>query len=94
MASRVLLHDLRDYLPRRQISVDCPMRLTPAEVLVAGTLNAAWALGVQDEAGSLAPGKAADFLILDGPDYRLIPYRAGHNPVERVFLGGQGVFRK
>lgn len=68
------------------------MRFLPAESLVAATLNASWALGKQAEVGSLAPGKAADFLILDGDDYRLIPYRAGHNPVKTVFLAGEKVF--
>ena len=67
------------------------MRMTPAEALVAGTLNAAWALGMQDEVGSLAPGKWADFLVLGGDDYRLIPYRAGHNPVQSVFLSGREI---
>lgn len=67
------------------------LRLTPAEALVATTLNAAWALGRQTEVGSLAPGKWADFLILDSDDYRLVPYRAGHNPVRRVFLGGREI---
>jgi imidazolonepropionase len=64
------------------------MRLTPAEALVATTLNAAWALGMQEEVGSLAPGKQADFLVLDGSDFRLIPYQAGHNPIARVFQNG------
>jgi imidazolonepropionase len=67
------------------------MRLTPAESLVGTTLNAAWALGLAAEVGSLAPGKSADFLILDGPDFRLVPYRAGHNPVTSVFLGGRKI---
>ena len=67
------------------------MRLTPAESLVGATLNAAWALGKAAEVGSLAPGKMADFSILDGPDYRLVPYRAGHNPVASVFLAGQEI---
>lgn len=65
------------------------MRLSPAEALVACTLNAAWAVGKQGRVGSLAAGKQADFLILDGDDYRLIPYRAGHNPVAAVYLAGQ-----
>ena len=74
------------------MSIACTqMRLTPAESLVAATLNAAWALGQADQTGSLAPGKRADFVILDGPDYRLVPYRAGHNPVAAVFLGGQKI---
>ncbi len=67
------------------------MRMSPAEALVATTLNAAWALGLQAEVGSLAPGKRADFIVIDGEDYRLIPYRAGHNPVNLVFRSGQQV---
>ena len=67
------------------------MRLQPAEALVAATLNAAWALGRQDQVGSLAPGKWADFVVLDGDDHRLVPYRAGHNPAWRVFVGGRDI---
>jgi imidazolonepropionase len=74
------------------MSIACSqMRLTPGEALVASTLNAAWALGRQAVAGSLAPGKRADFVILDGDDYRLVPYRAAHNPVAGVFVGGQEI---
>ena len=74
------------------MSIACTqMRMTPAESLVGATLNAAWALGRAAEVGSLAPGKNADFIILDGPDYRLVPYRAGHNPVAAVFLGGEKI---
>lgn len=71
------------------MSIACTqMRMTPAESLAAATLNAAWALGLQKETGSLAPGKSADFVILDGEDYRLVPYHAGHNPAAAVFLRG------
>jgi len=74
------------------MSIACTqMRLTPAEALVAVTINAAWALKLNNEVGSLAPGKAADFLILDGDDYRLISYRAGHNPVAQVFQSGREI---
>lgn len=74
------------------MSIACSqMRLTPAEALVGATLNAAWALGRQAVAGSLAPGKRADFVILDGNDFRLVPYRAAHNPVAGVFVGGQEI---
>ena len=77
------------------MSIACTqMRLTPAETLVAVTLNAAWALGMQDEVGSLAPGRQADLLLLDGPDHRLVPYRAGHNPVAGVLVGGRKIFWK
>ncbi len=65
------------------------MRLSPAEALAAATVNAAWALRRGDECGRLAPGLAADFLLLDVDDYRLIPYFAGHNPVRAAFRGGR-----
>jgi imidazolonepropionase len=64
------------------------MKMSPAEVLVGTTLNAAWALGLQDEVGSLRPGKRADLLILDADDYRLVPYHAGRNPVARIVRAG------
>ena len=78
-------------LPLIQSIACTQMRMTPAESLVACTLNSAWALGLQDQTGSLAPGKAADFLILDGEDFRLVPYYAGHNPVARIFAGGEEI---
>ena len=78
-------------LPLIQAIACTQMRLTPAEALTACTINAAWALGRQDEVGSLAPGKQADFLQLDSDDYRLTPYRAGHNPVVGVWRAGSRV---
>ncbi len=78
-------------LPLIQSIACSQMRLSPAEALVASTLNAAWALGLQGEVGSLAPGKQADFLLLDGDDYRLVPYRAGHNPVVAAYRAGRAL---
>ena len=67
------------------------MRLTPAEAIVAATINAAYAIGMGDEVGSLEPGKKADILILDIPDYRHLAYHFGVNLVERVIKGGRVV---
>jgi imidazolonepropionase len=67
------------------------LRLTPAQALVATTLNAACALGLGDRLGSLAPGYAGDLLILDAPDYRHLGYRFGANPVAMVIKGGEVV---
>ena len=39
--------------------------LTAAEVLASATIVAARAMGIGDEAGSLAPGKRADLVVLD-----------------------------
>jgi imidazolonepropionase len=64
-------------------------KLTPAEALVAATINAAYSLGIADRVGSLAPGKLADILIADVPDYRHLAYRFGTNPIERVIKRGK-----
>jgi cytosine/adenosine deaminase-related metal-dependent hydrolase len=42
-----------------------PDQLTPVELLVMGTLNGAKAIGREMEAGSLEPGKRADFLLVE-----------------------------
>jgi imidazolonepropionase len=64
------------------------MRLTPAEAIVAATLNAAHAVGLGQKVGSLERGKEADILILDVPDHRHLAYRFGGNPVQAVFKRG------
>ena len=76
-------------MPLIQAIACTQMRMTPAESLTASTINAAWSLGRAAEVGSLAPGKQADFLILDADDYRLIAYHAGRNPVAAVYRGGR-----
>jgi imidazolonepropionase len=62
--------------------------LTPAEALVAATVNAAYAMGLGGEAGSLEPGKRADFLILNAPSYTYLPYRSEGNLVDTVVKDG------
>ncbi|MBE7553247.1 MAG: imidazolonepropionase [Anaerolineales bacterium] len=66
-------------------------RLLPAEALNAGTLNAAYALGLGHKLGSLEGGKQADVLIVNAPDYRHLAYQFGGNLVERVVKRGQVV---
>lgn len=63
-------------------------KLTPAEALVAGTINAAHAIGVGDRLGSLEAGKQADLLMLDAPDYRHLAYQFGGNLVAKVVKKG------
>ena len=70
------------------------MRMTPAEALVAATINAAYAVGLGERVGSLEPGKQADLLICDVPDYREIPYRFGVNLVHTVMKRGQIVYQQ
>jgi imidazolonepropionase len=67
--------------------------ITIKEALIGATLNAAKALKLEDRKGSLSPGKDADILILDIPNYKHIPYRLGHNPVKTVIRNGKTVLR-
>jgi imidazolonepropionase len=65
------------------------MKLTPAQAIAAATINAAAAIGLADRVGSLEPGKQADLIVLDVPDYRHLGYRFGTNLVKTVVKKGQ-----
>ena len=67
------------------------MEMTVEEAITAATLNAAAALELADEIGSLEEGKAADIILLELENYRQIPYFFGHNPVKTVICGGKVV---
>ena len=67
------------------------MKLTPAQAIAAATLNAARAIRREDVVGSLEPGKQADVLVLDVPDYRFLGYRYGTNLVQTVIKSGRVV---
>jgi imidazolonepropionase len=67
--------------------------VAPLPALVAATANPAWVLGLHDALGSLAPGRRADLLVLDGHHARTVPYRLGHNPVVQAVVGGEPVER-
>ncbi|MGY3087825.1 imidazolonepropionase [Hymenobacter sp. UYAg731] len=72
------------------LSVAClKMGLTPKEAVAAATINAAWAIGLAADCGSLAPGKRADVLVLNVGSVAEIPYWLGENPVREVIIGGQ-----
>ena len=64
------------------------MKMTPAEALIASTINAAFAIGKIDR-GSIAADWRADLLICDIPDYRHLTYHFGINHVETVIIGGK-----
>ncbi len=68
--------------------------LTPAQAIAAATINAAKAIGLDAQVGSLEPGKLADVLILDVPDYRHLGYRYGTNLVGSVLKAGRMVIEE
>jgi imidazolonepropionase len=63
-------------------------RLTPQEALAACTINAARALGLQHEIGTLEPGKRADFALWDIDRPAALAYAIGFNPCRGVVNGG------
>jgi len=74
-------------------SIACTqMKMTPAECITASTVNPAYSLGLGSEIGSLEPGKLADLVVFDCPDYRQIPYFFGINHARMVIKGGKIVF--
>lgn len=67
------------------------LKLTPEEVLVASTLNAAGALGLAGEIGSVELGKRADLVVWDVGDFAEIPYWMGQNLARAVVKEGRVV---
>ena len=64
------------------------MKLTPAEAILAATLNAAHAIGMADRVGSLEAGKQADLVVMDAPSLEYLPYHFAMNHVNRVYKRG------
>jgi imidazolonepropionase len=68
--------------------------LTPAEALAGFTRNAARALGLQDEIGTLVVGKKADLAVWDIAEPAELAYRMGGNPCRLTVKEGQIVGAK
>jgi imidazolonepropionase len=77
------------------MSIACvEMGLTPAEALVAVTINAAHALGLGDRIGSIEPGRQGDLVVWDVPSIDQIPYWLGASRVRTVVKRGSVVFER
>ena len=65
-------------------------KMLPEEVINTTTLNSAYAMGVEEEAGSIAVGKLANFYIttpISGIEY--LPYAYTADLIEAIFLKGE-----
>jgi imidazolonepropionase len=76
--------------PLMTLNMGCTLfRLTPEEALAGMTRNAALALGMQDEIGTLEAGKACDLAIWDIARPAELAYRMGFNPLHARIWNGQ-----
>jgi imidazolonepropionase len=78
-------------LPLAMTAACLNLRMTPDEVLAAVTINAAAALGLAEEIGSLEPGKQADVVIWNVSTSRQIPYWPAADLVRTVIKRGRVV---
>jgi imidazolonepropionase len=76
-------------LPLAMTAACLNLRMTPDEVLAAVTINAALALGLADEIGSLEAGKQADLAVWSVPTSRQIPYWPAADLVRTVVKRGR-----
>jgi len=66
------------------------MKMQPIEAFNALTINAAHALDVQDQVGSIDIGKRANFMVLQrGMSIPSIPYNIADNVIDQVWLNGE-----
>lgn len=73
------------------VSLACiQMRMLPNEALNAATVNAAKAMELDGQAGTITPGYDANFFLSKPlPSLEYIPYSFGRNPVDKVWVKGQ-----
>ena len=72
------------------LSLACThMKMTPAEAIVAATINGACALGLGASKGSVEAGKDADLAVFEVEDYREVPYWFAAQRCQGVVMGGR-----
>ena len=68
------------------------MKLTPTEALNACTINGAYAMGLEDELGSITVGKRANFIITkEIPSVDFIPYAFTTPFIDKLILNGNKI---
>lgn len=66
------------------------MKLTPEEAINAATINGAYAMGIENEYGSITVGKKANLIITKKvPSYYYLPYAFGENHIDSVIINGK-----
>ena len=70
------------------------MKMQATDVIRAMTVEAARALAMEADVGTLEPGNRGDLLVLDAQRHQAIPYHLGANPVLAVVKDGRVVVEK
>lgn len=72
------------------VSTACiKMKMTPEEAINAATINGAYAMGLENEVGSITVGKQANLIITKKINsYSFLPYAFGSNLISEVYLKG------
>lgn len=75
------------------VAMSCiQMRMLPEEAINAATINGAYAMEIQDQAGSITIGKKANLILTRQiPSLAYLPYSFGSNLVDRVMIKGEWV---
>jgi imidazolonepropionase len=70
------------------------MGMSIEEAINAATANASYALGRNNDVGSLEEGKKMDLILLEVPHYSFLVYHMGINPVKYVIKNGKVVVKE
>ena len=66
------------------------MKMLPEEVIHAATSNGAYAMGLEDQLGTITPGKTGNvFITKPIPTYAFMPYAYGSYLIDQVVLNGE-----
>jgi imidazolonepropionase len=68
------------------------LRMLPEEAINAATLNGAFAMSLEDDVGSIAPGKLANLIVTHPvPSLAYVPYAFGSDHIAQVMIRGEFV---
>lgn len=73
------------------VSTACiKMKMTPEEAINAATINGAYAMGLEEEVGSITIGKRANLILTKQINsYGFLPYAFGSNHIDKILLDGE-----